>query len=509
MLVGAREGVAERPGAARRRWSLRGGSDGPWLLGLVVLAAALRFATLTHQSYWLDEAQAAHETALSFGAMLHAWSTTEWNGPLYLLLAWPWAHVFGSGEAGLRSLSAVLGVAVVPLLYLSGRQLVSSRAGLVAAAFAAVNPFMIWYSQEAREYMLLVALCAASLWCFARVWRQPTARALWCWAALSALALLTAYFAALLIVAEGALLVWRVRSRASVMALAAQAIVLAPLIPHLEPRLRSATGFIVELPLSVRLQEIPVSFGLYPVYQGSAVSDGLLAAAVVAGAVIVVLLIGASAAELRGAGVAAVLAGVVLVVPLLFALAGHDDVIARTLMPGWLPLAIVIGAACAASRARLAGACLALLMLVVFVFGYVRVNTDAGYDKPDWRGVAAALGRPLGPRAIVAYDSTFATGPLSFYLPRVPWAGPGAAPLPPGTVAIRELDVVGSVGDQLSRRLAGASLIATRTVDGHQVARFALQPGSRVTAGTILARGEGLRSPAAAGAGVIFQGASA
>ena len=75
--------------------------------GLTVLAAALRFATLTHQSLWFDEAQAVHEMRLSLGAMLHAWSANEPNPPLYFVVAWPWTHVFGTGEAGLRSLSAV------------------------------------------------------------------------------------------------------------------------------------------------------------------------------------------------------------------------------------------------------------------------------------------------------------------------------------------------------------------------------------------------------------------
>ena len=125
---------------------------------MTILAAVLRFATITDQSYWLDESQAAHELHLSFGAMLGAWNANEWNPPLYFVLAWPWAKLFGTGEAGLRSFSALIGVAVVPITYLCGRELVSRRAGLVAAAFAAVNPFMIWYSQEAREYMLLVAL---------------------------------------------------------------------------------------------------------------------------------------------------------------------------------------------------------------------------------------------------------------------------------------------------------------------------------------------------------------
>ena len=45
----------------------------------------------------------------------------------------------GSPQARLRALSALLGTGLVPLLYLCGRELVSRRAGLVAAAFAAMN----------------------------------------------------------------------------------------------------------------------------------------------------------------------------------------------------------------------------------------------------------------------------------------------------------------------------------------------------------------------------------
>ena len=35
---------------------------------------------------------------------------------------------------------------------------------------------MIWYSQEAREYMLLAAFCGASFLFFARSWQRPERR---------------------------------------------------------------------------------------------------------------------------------------------------------------------------------------------------------------------------------------------------------------------------------------------------------------------------------------------
>ncbi|MFL5863519.1 MAG: glycosyltransferase family 39 protein, partial [Solirubrobacteraceae bacterium] len=463
----------ERPGPAR--WPF-GASAETWILGgLVVLAAALRFATISSQSYWLDESQAAHELGLSFGAMLRAWNAAEWNPPLYLILAWPWAKVFGTAEAGLRSLSAILGVGLVPLLYLGGRELVSARAGLVAAALAAVNPFMIWYSQEAREYMLLVVLCAASLLFFARAWRTGFRRDLAWWAVLSALALLTQYFAGFLIAAEGLLLVVRLRSRASLIALGAQALVLAPLVPHVIPRFQQKAAFITDQSLTTRIQQVPVSFGLNTLFKSPGVSYGLIGAAALAAIVIALLIIGADERQLRGAGLAALLAAAVLLMPLGLALAGHDDYIARALMPAWPPLAIVVGAACAAPGAKLPGAVLVGVLVAAFVWAGIKIDRDPYYQRPDWRGVAAALGSHAGTRAIVAYDGQFVTGPLSFYKPGIPWSGPGEAPgTDSGPVTIDELDVVGDRGQRPGRVSGGVRTISGRDVDGYVVYRFKL-----------------------------------
>jgi hypothetical protein len=407
--------------------------------------------------------------------MLHAWNGAEWNTPLYLIIAWPWAKVFGTGEVGLRSLSAILGVGLVPLIYLAGRELVSGRAGVIAAALAAVNPFMIDYSREAREYMLLVVLCTASLLFFARVWRRGSTRDLVWWAIFSALALLTQYFAGFLIAAEGLLLVYRLRSRASLVALGAQAVVLAPFIPHVIPRLSDKAEFITSQGLGTRIQQVPVTFAVNTLFKSSAVSYGLLAAAALAAAVIVLLVIGADDRQLRGAGLAALLAGSVLLIPLLLALTGHDDYIARGLIPAWPPLAILVGAACSARGAKLPGAALVGVLMAGFLWAGFKINSDRFYQRPDWRGVATALGSHTGTRAIVAYDGQFATGPLSFYLPGVPWSGPGEARgTDTGPVTIDELDVVGDRGQTPVAPPRGITKISGSDVDGYLVYRFKL-----------------------------------
>jgi hypothetical protein len=507
MLTSARTGAAAAAAVPERRPVV---AADLWVLaGLTVLAAVLRFATLTSQSYWFDEAQAAHELGRSLGGMLSLWSANEPNPPLYFVIAWPWAKVFGTGEGGLRALSAVFGVALIPVVWLAGRELVSSRAGLAAAALAAVSPFMIWYSQEAREYMLLMLLCGASVWLFARVLPAPSGGRIAWWAVVSALALATQYFAAFLIFAEAAWLLWRVRSRTCALAVGALVLVECALLPHALDHASHPAHWIDSVgPLSIRLQQVPVTFGLNTLYRSSLVTHGLLGAAALAAVVIVLLVVGADGRELRGAGIAAALAGAVVLIPLVLALLGRDYFEPRALSPAWIPLAVVLGAACTARRTRVAGVLLFAVLIAAFVWAGVRIDNHATFQRPDWHKVATALGAPTSARAIVAYDGSFATAPLALYLPGVAWTGSTQIPQPAtGSVRVGEVDVVGNIGDRISPKLpTGVSVIGSRTVDGSfTVARFRLARPSLMTRAAIRAEAGALLAPAVPAAGLIVQ----
>ena len=500
---GARRGWIRRSIAAVARHRV--------LITLVAIGAAIRFATITSQSYWLDEAQAAHEVSLSFGHMLSAWSSAEWNPPVFLIIAWPWAHLFGSGEAALRSLSAIYGIALIPVVYLCAAELVSRRAGWVAALLVAVNPFMVDYSQEAREYMLLTLLSAVSLLFYARTWRTGARRDLVWWAVFSALAVLTQYFAGFLVLAEGLMLIWRLRSKGSVAALALQGAVLAPFIPHVLPQLRTPAGFVVQQPLLLRMQQVPVTFALDTLYKSPIVQWGLVGGGLAAAVVIGLLLVGASDRELKGTALVAVPAAAVLLIPLATALVGHDDFIARGLMPAWPPLAVVFAAACTTRRARAPGALLAVALVGLFVWAGIRIDTDATFQRSNWRGVADVLGRRwAGPdsRAVVVYQSgEFATGPLSWYLHDTPWDGPGYAPgTDAGPATISELDIVANAPQPLAASLGGARLIGRpREIGNYLVARFALPAPVSVTALSATAKAAGLLQQPGAPPSVMFQ----
>ena len=144
-------------------------------------------------------------------------------------------------------------------------------------------------------------------------------------------------------------------------------------------------------------------------------------------------------AERRGAAFAAGIAAFVVLVPIVLALLGRDYVVPRNLTPAWIPLAIVLAAACTVPRARLAGAGLAVVLIGGFLWGDIRISGNTLYQRPDWRGVAQALGSSRSTRAIVAYDGGFAAQPLWVFMRGIPWQEPLG-----DVVTVPEVDVVGN-----------------------------------------------------------------
>jgi 4-amino-4-deoxy-L-arabinose transferase-like glycosyltransferase len=131
------------------------------LLLILIFAAALRFYRIDGQSFWNDEGNSARIAERSL-QLITAGAAGDIHPPLYYYVLHFWRGVFGSSEMALRGLSAVLGIVLVWLTYLIAKRLFDAKIGLVAALIAALDPFQIYYSQEARMYMLLAVIGAAS-----------------------------------------------------------------------------------------------------------------------------------------------------------------------------------------------------------------------------------------------------------------------------------------------------------------------------------------------------------
>jgi len=185
---------------------------------ILLLALGLRFYRLDAQSLWSDEGNSASLAQRSL-PLITAAAGGDIHPPLYYYLLHFWSLAFGASEFALRALSALAGVALVGLVFWIGAELFGRAAGLAGAALAAINPFQVYYSQEARMYMLAAALGAAATLCFVRWVRgREAGRRATGWAV--ALALVTAaglytHYAFPLIPAAQAvaLLLWLARRR--------------------------------------------------------------------------------------------------------------------------------------------------------------------------------------------------------------------------------------------------------------------------------------------------------
>ena len=120
---------------------------------------------------------------------------------------WFWARLVGDGDAALRSFSALAGLATVPVAHALARELgCRRRVALGAALLVAVNPMLVWYSQEARPYGLLALAGAVSLLAAARAARTGRRADLVRWGLAAGFAVAVHYLALCLAVAELAVL---------------------------------------------------------------------------------------------------------------------------------------------------------------------------------------------------------------------------------------------------------------------------------------------------------------
>ncbi|HEY0777689.1 MAG TPA: glycosyltransferase family 39 protein [Gemmatirosa sp.] len=140
----------------------RPGAPGWVVLGATVIGFVLRVYRLGAQSLWIDEVATYLSSA---GSAWWVLTQRQYDGsvpPLYFLVVNAVLHV-GDSEAALRAVSAVAGAASIPLLYAVARRWVGDARATLAAAFLALSPFHVWYSQEARAYALLVLLGLATV----------------------------------------------------------------------------------------------------------------------------------------------------------------------------------------------------------------------------------------------------------------------------------------------------------------------------------------------------------
>jgi len=164
---------------------------------IIIIAFALRIYSLGSQPLWLDEAITVFEAQQGIIASTHHWLLLLDPPLVHQLLLSIWIKAFGISEVSVRLMSAIIGTASVYTVYLIGKRLFHERAGIFAAIIVCVSPFHIYYSQEARHYILLFLLVNLSFFHYLnKNWKS--------YIAASALAFYTHFFALFAILAQNA-----------------------------------------------------------------------------------------------------------------------------------------------------------------------------------------------------------------------------------------------------------------------------------------------------------------
>ena len=136
---------------------------------IIFVSLFLRLINL-NQSLWLDEAINLNNVrALGFGDLVLKYSLSDFHPPLYHVILKANTLLIGSSELAARLPSVILGVLSVYITYLIGKKLYDKKTALIGAVLLATAPLHIYYSQEARMYMLAAFWATLSVYFFA-IW---------------------------------------------------------------------------------------------------------------------------------------------------------------------------------------------------------------------------------------------------------------------------------------------------------------------------------------------------
>lgn len=393
-------------------------------MGLVALAVvaslAVSFYAIGAKSISGDEAVSIQVATSPLRRFVRTILFDEPFSGLYYLLLRGWITLWGDGEAGARSLSAILVAGAIPPLFLVGRWLAGTRGGLITIALALSNAFLIQYSQNARAYALTYLLVAVSTALVIHAVRHPSRGAWLAYAAVAALAAYAHFFAAFALIAQ---LGWAIGASADrrPIALAAGGIGLALLPLAFAIAGGPTRGWIGDVSLG---SVIGVLLGL--VGTGSAPLSLLLPLAYAIGLVV-------AAASLRSAWrdwrrappVELMLAGCVLV-PLAGSVAisiFKPILVSRYLIVVEPALIILVAVGFARARPVMLGAALAVVTVVLAssqALAWYRAN-----PYPDLRIAATHVlaGSQPDDGVLIFPPASFKSLALEYYVQRLPAAG--------------------------------------------------------------------------------------
>jgi uncharacterized membrane protein len=403
----------------------------PTAIVVAILAVATFVFRLTqiHQSLYGDEVYTYHDilgrTLAQVVAGVH--SGPENSPPLFFILAYATAKL-GDPTVWIRLPSIFFGAAILPVIYMIGRDTVGRVPGLIAAAVVALSPFSMYYGVEARPYATMAFFTALSTWALVRAVDRHERRYWAGYVVAAVLACYSHYTCVFVLLVQGSWSLWacRERIRDPLVSHGLVIVLYAPWLPYLRGKALAVISGLEPLTVHNVLVDLARPLAGYPYAPLSQIPTyaglGALIACVVAG---FALRARAAAAHdsLSHPGswprhfwvlVAIALANPVLL--LLYSKVSTDLWLARNLYASMPAQALVLGTVVATPNRRVA-IVLGTVVLAVLAVGWAR-SISPTWERPPYRSIARYLDRHAGSR----YPVAFASLPAGESVPTV-WHG--------------------------------------------------------------------------------------
>lgn len=141
----------------------------PMKVALVIglIALVIRLYRIGYLSLWVDEYM--HALAAIKGQFYH----NENNG---ILLTWfntTFAYIFGHNEFAMRFPVALLGAALVPAVYVLGKDTADKKVGLMAGVLVTMSLFLIYWSRVDRPYGMVATFYIPLILSFYLMMERP------------------------------------------------------------------------------------------------------------------------------------------------------------------------------------------------------------------------------------------------------------------------------------------------------------------------------------------------
>jgi uncharacterized membrane protein len=142
------------------------------ILYVFIAAFLVRLIGIT-QSFWLDEATTTNVVKqLDYIDIITKFSVNDFHPPLYYLFMKAWSSLFGYSELSMRMPSILFSLASGWFIYRTALKLSTKTVAFWSAVFFLFNPLIVYYSQEARMYMMTVFWFTLALYLYVDIVRD-------------------------------------------------------------------------------------------------------------------------------------------------------------------------------------------------------------------------------------------------------------------------------------------------------------------------------------------------